>query len=74
MAYSYVARSAEEIKGARAISRKRLEEVFDEFFYLILLADWYQETDAMKKFCQEAEALPMNGVKEKLCQYIQWPD
>ncbi|NMA20371.1 MAG: protein kinase [Lentisphaerae bacterium] len=74
MAYSYVARSAEEIKGARAISRKRLEEVFDEFFYLILLADWYQETDSVKKFCQEAEALPMTGVKEKLSQYILWPD
>lgn len=74
MAYSYVQRNAEEIKGAKSVSQKKLEEVFDEFFYLILLADWYQESEALKKYCQEAAQLPLDGVKEKLCQYIQWPD
>ena len=74
MAYSYVERNAAEIKGAKRIQRKKLEEVYDEFFYLILLADWYQEAEALKKFCQEAEQLPLAEGKEKLLQYIQWPD
>jgi serine/threonine protein kinase len=74
MAYSYVERNAAEIKGAKRIQRKKLEEVYDEFFYLILLADWYQEGDALKKFCQEAEQLPLAEGKEKLLQYIQWPN
>jgi len=74
MAYFYVARNAEEIRGAKTISQRKLDEIYDEFFYLILLADWYQETDALKKYCQEAEQLPMDGVKEKLSRYIQWPE
>ncbi len=74
MAYSYVQRNAEEIKDAKSLSRKKLDDIYDEFFYLILLADWYQETPALKKFCQEIEQLPIDGVKEKLLQYIQWPE
>ena len=74
MAYSYVQRNAEEIRGAKSVSQKKLEEVYDEFFYLILLADWYEESASLKKYCQEVELLPIGGVKEKLSRYISWPD
>jgi len=73
IAYSYVQRTTAEIKGLTVVPRKKLDEVYDEYFYLILLADWYQESAALKQFCQEVELLPIARAKEKLSLYIEWP-
>lgn len=73
MAYSYVQRTTAEIKDLTVIPRKKSDDVYDEYFYLILLADWYQESAALKQFCQEVEQLPIVKAKEKLSKYIEWP-
>jgi len=73
IAYYYVRRSHDEIRGARVISQKRLQEVLDEYLYLIMFCDWYQETEYLNKVCREALTLPYPHIQAKIRHYVLWP-
>ncbi|NLF94383.1 MAG: protein kinase [Oligosphaeraceae bacterium] len=72
MAFYYVRRSHDEIRGAKVISQKRLQEVVDEYLYLIMLCDWYQETAYLDKVCREAVTLPDPDIQARIRHSVPW--
>ncbi len=74
MAFYYVRRSHDEIRGVKVISRKRLQEVVDEYIYLIMLCDWYQETAYLDKVCREAVTLPDPNIQARIRHFVQWSE
>ena len=74
IAHSYVRRQADSLMGHKIIPATRLNEIFDEYLYLILLADWYQKDDLLRQYCREFSQLPIAEKKNELLNYIQWPE
>ncbi|MDD3694927.1 MAG: hypothetical protein PHG44_03050 [Lentisphaeria bacterium] len=73
IAHFYVQRQVDDLSGSKRVAAARLDELFDEYLYLILLADWYQKDELLKQYCQEFDDLPVAKQKDRLLAYIQWP-
>ncbi len=73
MSFYYVQRSHDQIRGAKVISQKRLQEVVDEYLYLIMFCDWYQDHAYLDKVCRAALTLPDSTLSARIRHYVPWP-
>lgn len=69
----YIKRSRAEISDPKGVSPRKVRDVFEEYRYLIVFADWYEDQATCRRLCAEALTLPLADARRQLAEFITLP-
>lgn len=70
----YIKRSRAEISDAKGVTPRKVRDVFEEYRYLIVFTDWYEDQATCRRLCAEALTLPLADARRQLAEFITLPD